>query len=140
MKRGRTGLHPLFLFYKYKWYHTMKNSTQAAKCLMGTGVSLLLLAAPVPLQGQPATAKTTSYTRYSEWMNNSLYNSASTDYHYDYSLLYEAMMDTYLAYKNDANTKLETDNVKKVIDTYAATCASPLLYAISIFLKTFARQ
>lgn len=109
----------------------MKISTQAAKCLMGAGVSLLLLAAPVPLQGQPATAKTTSYTRYSEWMSNSLYNSAPTDYHYDYSLLYEAMMDTYLAYKNDASTKLETANVKKEIDTYAATCASSSNYGKS---------
>ncbi|GEM_PF-1867477 len=83
----------------------------------------LLLAATLLLSGsantlaQPKSSTTTSYTRYSEWMANSLCNTKTT-YHYDISLVFEAMMDTYLAYYNDADTKLKADDVLNSVNSY----------------------
>ena len=99
----------------------MKHSAIAnapAKLLLA---ATLLLSGSANIMAQPESSTTTSYTRYSEWMANSLYNTKDTKYHYDYSLVFEAMMDTYLAYHNDADTKLDATNVLNSVNNYITT-------------------
>lgn len=96
----------------------MKHSAIAnapAKLLLA---ATLLLSGSANIMAQPESSTTTSYTRYSEWMANSLYNTKDTKYHYDYSLVFEAMMDTYLAYHNDAASKLDATNVLNSVNSY----------------------
>ena len=96
----------------------MKHSAIAnapAKLLLA---ATLLLSGSANIMAQPQNSKTTNYTRYSEWMANSLYNTKDTTYHYDYSLVFEAMMDTYLAYHNDAASQLDATNVLKSVNSY----------------------
>jgi len=96
----------------------MKHSAIAnapAKLLLA---ATLLLSGSANIMAQPESSTTTSYTRYSEWMTNSLYNTKDTTYHYDYSLVFEAMMDTYLAYHNDAASQLDATNVLKSVNSY----------------------
>lgn len=96
----------------------MKHSAIAnapAKLLLA---ATLLLSGSANIMAQPESSTTTSYTRYSEWMANSLYNTKDTTYHYDYSLVFEAMMDTYLAYHNDAASQLDATNVLKSVNSY----------------------
>lgn len=96
----------------------MKHSAIAnapAKLLLA---ATLLLSGSANIMAQPQSSTTTSYTRYSEWMANSLYNTKDTKYHYDYSLVFEAMMDTYLTYHNDAASKLDATNVLNRVNTY----------------------
>lgn len=96
----------------------MKHSAIAnvpAKLLLA---ATLLLSGSANIMAQPESSTTTSYTRYSEWMANSIYNTKDTKYHYDYSLVFEAMMDTYLTYHNDANSKLDATNVLNRVNTY----------------------
>ncbi|MDD7336512.1 MAG: glycoside hydrolase family 88 protein [Prevotella sp.] len=99
----------------------MKHSAIAnapAKLLLA---ATLLLSGSANIMAQPNSSTTTSYTRYSEWMANSLYNTKDTTYHYDYSLVFEAMMDTYLTYHNDANSKLDATNVLNSVNNYITT-------------------
>ena len=70
---------------------------------------------------QPKSSTTTNYTRYSEWMTNSLYNTKDTKYHYDYSLVFEAMMDTYLAYHDETDSQLQADKVLTSVNKYITT-------------------
>ena len=96
----------------------MKHSAIAnapAKLLLA---ATLLLSGSANIMAQPKSSTTTSYTRYSEWMANSIYNTTDTKYHYDNSLVFEAMMDTYLTYHNDANSKLDATNVLNRVNTY----------------------
>ena len=96
----------------------MKHSAIAnapAKLLLA---ATLLLSGSANIMAQPQSSKTTNYTRYSEWMANSLYNTKDTKYHYDYSLVFEAMMDTYLAYHNDTKSQLKDDKVLNSVNTY----------------------
>ncbi len=96
----------------------MKHSAIAnapAKLLLA---ATLLLSGSANIMAQPKSSTTTSYTRYSEWMANSLYNTKDTTYHYDYSLVFESMMDTYLAYHNDAASQLDATNVLKSVNSY----------------------
>lgn len=96
----------------------MKHSAIAnapAKLLLA---ATLLLSGSANTMAQPESSKTTNYTRYSEWMANSIYNTKDTKYHYDYSLVFEAMMDTYLTYHNDAASKLDATNVLNRVNTY----------------------
>lgn len=98
----------------------MKHSAIAnapAKLLLA---ATLLLSGSANIMAQPESSKTTNYTRYSEWMANSLYNTKTT-YHYDISLVFEAMMDTYLTYHNDANSKLDATNVLNRVNNYITT-------------------
>ncbi len=98
----------------------MKHSAIAnapAKLLLA---ATLLLSGSANTMAQPESSTTTSYTRYSEWMANSLCDTKTT-YHYDYSLVFEAMMDTYLAYHNDANSKLDATNVLNSVNNYITT-------------------
>ncbi|MDY4626128.1 MAG: hypothetical protein SO442_05925, partial [Prevotella sp.] len=99
----------------------MKHSAIAnapAKLLLA---ATLLLSGSANIMAQPKSSTTTSYTRYSEWMANSLYDTKDTKYHYDYSLVFEAMMDTYLTYHNDANSKLDATNVLNSVNNYITT-------------------
>lgn len=80
--------------------------------------AMLLLSGAQTAQAQPSAATTTSYTRYSEWMANSLYNTKENSYHYDYSLVFEAMMDTYLAYHDETDSQLQADKVLNSVNTY----------------------
>lgn len=96
----------------------MKHSAIAnapAKLLLA---ATLLLSGSANIMALPKSSKTTNYTRYSEWMANSLYNTKDTKYHYDYSLVFEAMMDTYLAYHNDTKSQLKDDKVLNSVNTY----------------------
>lgn len=96
----------------------MKHSAIAnvpAKLLLA---ATLLLSGSANIMAQPESSTTTSYTRYSEWMANSLYNTKENTYHYDYSLVFEAMMDTYLAYHDYADTKLKADEVLNSVNSY----------------------
>lgn len=96
----------------------MKHSAIAnapAKLLLA---ATLLLSGSANIMAQPNSSTTTNYTRYSEWMVNSLYNTTENTYHYDYSLVFEAMMDTYLAYHNDAASQLDATNVLKSVNSY----------------------
>lgn len=98
----------------------MKHSAIAnapAKLLLA---ATLLLSGSANIMAQPQSSKTTNYTRYSEWMANSLCNTKTT-YHYDISLVFEAMMDTYLTYHNDANSKLDATNVLNSVNNYITT-------------------
>lgn len=95
----------------------MKHSAIAnapAKLLLA---ATLLLSGSANIMALPKSSKTTNYTRYSEWMANSLCNTKTT-YKYDISLVFEAMMDTYLAYYNDADTKLKADDVLNSVNSY----------------------
>lgn len=95
----------------------MKHSAIAnapAKLLLA---ATLLLSGSANIMAQPQSSKTTNYTRYSEWMANSLCNTKTT-YHYDISLVFEAMMDTYLTYHDDADTKLKADDVLNSVNSY----------------------
>lgn len=95
----------------------MKHSAIAnapAKLLLA---ATLLLSGSANIMAQPKSSTTTSYTRYSEWMANSLCNTKTT-YHYDISLVFEAMMDTYLTYHDDADTKLKADDVLNSVNSY----------------------
>lgn len=99
----------------------MKHSAIAnapAKLLLA---ATLLLSGSANIMAQPQSSTTTSYTRYSEWMANSLYNTKDTKYHYDNSLVFEAMMDTYLAYHNDAASQLDATNVLNSVNNYITT-------------------
>ena len=95
----------------------MKHSAIAnapAKLLLA---ATLLLSGSANTMAQPQSSKTTNYTRYSEWMANSLCDTKTT-YHYDISLVFEAMMDTYLTYHDDADTKLKADDVLNSVNSY----------------------
>ncbi|MDY6269808.1 MAG: glycoside hydrolase family 88 protein [Prevotella sp.] len=95
----------------------MKHSAIAnapAKLLLA---ATLLLSGSANTMAQPKSSTTTSYTRYSEWMANSLCDTKTT-YHYDISLVFEAMMDTYLTYHDDANSKLDATNVLNSVNSY----------------------
>lgn len=91
--------------------------------------AMLLLSGAQTAQAQPKTAATTSYTRYSEWMSYSMSQlSTFTEghawnlYRYDNSVLFDAMMDTWLATADTTTSAMKA--VKKRVDGYASAINS----------------